>query len=278
MEYSVMDLGFAPLLKSGSITYNGFLDFCSSIEVDGVELYDGLLKELNVSELLEWLRELNLKVASIDIIASFAQPDEEKRRQGIEYCKKIMDLGHKLGSRHVMIVPVGLTAGNPMESAKRWTFDGLSECVDYGESIGIKSTVENPLYRYPAPLPETVKHMVEVAKKIPRLGICYDDGNFLSNGEDPLACLDQIASRVYHTHIKDYKYVDEGYEGSMQVGSKRVAYAPAGEGIIDFRGILKKLKQAGYRNYLSMEFMDGQRVKEGTAIGVKNLRQILKEI
>jgi len=272
-------LGFAPLLKSGSLTYKGFLDFCASIEVDGIELYDGLLKELDISDLSRWLGELNLKVASIDIIASFAQPDEEKRRQGIDYGKRMMDLGHKLGSRQVMIVPVGLTVGITLESAKRWTFEGLAECVDYGESIGIKSTVENPLYRYPAPLPETIKHMVEVAKEIPRLGICYDDGNFLSNGEDPLACLDQIASRVHHSHIKDYKYVDEGYEGSMQLGSKHVAYAPAGEGLIDFRGILEKLIQADYRNYLSIEFIGkGQQVKEGTSIGVKNLRKILKEI
>jgi sugar phosphate isomerase/epimerase len=259
--------------------YKDFLDFCASIKVDGIELQDRLLRELNASELYEWLRTLDLKVASIDIVTGFTQTDEDKRRQGIEYCKKIMDLGHKLDSRQVMIVPIGLTAGTPMESAKRWTFDGLLECVEYGESIGIKSTVENPLYRYPTPLPETVKHIVEAVNEIPKLGICYDDGNFLSNGEDPLACLDAIVSHVFHTHIKDYKYVDEKYEGAMQMGSKRIAYAPAGEGFIDFRGILKKLKQAGYHNYLSIEFMDrGQHVKEGTAIGVKNLRDLLKWI
>jgi len=209
----------------------------------------------------------------------FAQADGDKRRQGIEYCKKIMDLGHKLDSRQVMIVPIGLTAGTPMESAKRWTFDGLLECVEYGESIGIKSTVENPLYRYPTPLPETVRHMVEAVNEIPKLGICYDDGNFLVNGEDPLACLNELISRVAHTHIKDYKYVDAKYEGAMQMGNKRIAYAPAGEGLIDFRNVLKKLKQAGYRHYLSIEFMDrGQQMKEGVAIGVKNLRQILRDM
>jgi len=279
MKFSVMDLGFAPLLKTGSMKYKDFLEFCASIEVDGIELYDGLLKELNVAELLEWLRKLNLKVASIDIIASFVQPDETKRRQGIDYSKRMMDIARKLDSPQVMIVPIGLTEGIPIEHAKRWTFDGLLECVDYSENIGIQSTVENPLYRYPSPLPDSVRYIVEVVKEIPRLGICYDDGNFLVNGEDPLGCLDEVISHVSHTHIKDYKFVDEKYEGSMQMGSKRVTYTPAGEGFIDFRNIVKKLKQAGYHNYLSIEFMDrGQQVKEGVAIGVKNLRQILKEI
>lgn len=273
-----MDLGFEPLFHSSSMKYKDFLDFCANINVEGIELQDRLLRELNESDLSEWLRELNLKVASIDIVTGFVQADGNKRHQGVEYCKKIMDLGHNLDSRKVMIVPVGLTAGIPMESAKRWTFDGLIECVDYGESIGIKTTVENPLYRYPTPLPETIMHMIEVVKEIPKLGICYDDGNFLVNGEDPLECLDKIVSHVYHTHIKDYKYVDERYEGAMQIGSKRVAYAPAGEGFIDFKGILRKLKQAGYHYYLSIEFMNrGQHVKEGTAIGVKNLRNLLKE-
>jgi len=276
MDFSVMDLGFEPLLKSGYMKYRDFLDFCADIDVDGIELQDRLLRELDESDLSEWLRELDLRVASIDIVTDFVQADGDKRRQGIEYCKKIMDLGHRLDARQVMIVPVGLTAGIPMVSARRWTFDGLMECVDYGEGIGIKSTVENPLYRYPTPLPETIEHMIEVVEEIPKLGICYDDGNFLANGEDPLECLDKVISHVFHTHIKDYKYVDEGYEGAMQIGGKRVAYAPAGEGFIDFRGILKKLRRAGYRNYLSIEFMDrGQRVKEGTAMGVKNLRDLL---
>ena len=175
MDFSVMDLGFEPLLKSGCMKYRDFLDFCADIDVDGIELQDRLLRELDESDLSEWLRELDLRVASIDIVTGFVQADGDKRRQGIEYCKKIMDLGHRLDARQVMIVPVGLTAGIPMESARLWTFDGLMECVDYGEGIGIKSTVENPLYRYPTPLPETIEHMIEVVEEIPKLGICYDD-------------------------------------------------------------------------------------------------------
>jgi len=279
MKFSVMSMGFNQLFRSGSMTYKDFLDFCTSLKFDGVEPSDRHLRELDASKLSEWLKDLGLEIATVDIAGDFAQPQEHIRREAIESAKSAIELAHRLGSRQAMIVPGQLVEGTSLQDARRWAFEGLSECVDYCESIGIQATAEN--HGNPVSLRGSAKHLIEMVEKIPKLKLCYDVGNFLISGEDPLECLRKVISHVVHVHIKDFKYVDETHPQPLPwlVEDKRVVYSIAGDGFIDFRNVLKELKEVGYDGYLSIEYGDrGQMVKDGVAKGLENLKSILKKI
>ncbi len=64
----------------------------------------------------------------------------------------------------------------------------------------------------------------------PNVGICFDTGNALSVGEEPLAFTRAIAPYVRHLHLKDYRthWSDDGY---------RLVRCSMGDGAIPLRGI-----------------------------------------
>ncbi|MCP4644614.1 MAG: sugar phosphate isomerase/epimerase [bacterium] len=72
----------------------------------------------------------------------------------------------------------------------------------------------------------------------PNLGICPDTGHFHSAGVDAVDVISQWPARVFHIHMKD------------QVGKEG---RPFGEGEIDQRATVAKLKEIGYDGFLSVE-------------------------
>ena len=66
------------------------------------------------------------------------------------------------------------------------------------------------------------------------VGVCFDCGNALSVGEDPLAFAAAIRDRTFHIHLKDYRaqFTDEGY---------RLVRCPIGDGAVNFAEIFRIL-------------------------------------
>jgi len=83
------------------------------------------------------------------------------------------------------------------------------------------------------------------------LRINYDPGNvaWLEN-RDPLHEFDQVAGWVANVHVKDLK--------PLTAGAGNPVWAPAGEGMIDYRAHFERLRQIGYQGPVSLEpHMDG---------------------
>lgn len=72
----------------------------------------------------------------------------------------------------------------------------------------------------------------------PNLGICPDTGHFHSAGVDTVDVIAQWPARVFHVHMKD------------QIGKEGT---PFGQGEIDQRATVAKLKEIGYDAFLSVE-------------------------
>jgi L-ribulose-5-phosphate 3-epimerase len=95
----------------------------------------------------------------------------------------------------------------------------------------------------------------------PHLKINYDPGNeaWLRNC-DPIDSLDEAAPFVANVHVKDIR--------PLTRGAAHPEWAPAGEGMIDYRSHFAKLRQIGFEGSVSLEpHMDGsaetvQRCKE----------------
>jgi sugar phosphate isomerase/epimerase len=66
------------------------------------------------------------------------------------------------------------------------------------------------------------------------VGVCFDCGNALSVGEDPVAFATAIRGRTFHIHLKDYRaqFTDEGY---------RLIRCPIGDGAVNFPEIFRIL-------------------------------------
>ena len=93
--------------------------------------------------------------------------------------------------------------------------------------------------RYPSPL--DVFRMVK--DRDARLGICMDVGHTVRIGEDPVAVIQQCASRLYDFHIKDV----------TQAAAKGGAIA-VGRGVIDVVGVMKALTKLKFPYHVALEY------------------------
>ena len=90
-----------------------------------------------------------------------------------------------------------------------------------------------------------------------RLGLTLDTGNFYWFGH-PLSKVYELyarfAPRVFHTHCKSIKYPADQRDRQRPIGWKYGEYnCPIDQGDIDFRRVIKILRDAGYRYDLCVE-------------------------
>jgi sugar phosphate isomerase/epimerase len=85
----------------------------------------------------------------------------------------------------------------------------------------------------------------------PVIGVNFDTGNLYLAGQDPLAWLRELAPRVVHVHAKDIS-VEHAERERGKVTGTPVGCA-CGDGVIDWRQVVRILRQSGYTGVLSVE-------------------------
>jgi inosose dehydratase len=89
------------------------------------------------------------------------------------------------------------------------------------------------------------------------VGLLLDTGHSSFAGADPLAVLERHAGRIVHVHLKDVRpHVvrrarDQGWSFARAV--RAGVFTVPGDGGIDFRPILARLRRAGYSGWLVVE-------------------------
>ncbi len=93
--------------------------------------------------------------------------------------------------------------------------------------------------RYPSPL-----DVLELVKnRDSRMGLCIDVGHTVRIGVDPVAAIEQSASRLYDFHMKDVTEAT-GKGGATEVG----------RGVIDIVGVLKALARVKFPYHVALEY------------------------
>ena len=78
------------------------------------------------------------------------------------------------------------------------------------------------------------------------LGVNYDTANLILYGKaNPVDGLDVVGKYVRSLHAKDGYYPTNPRELGKEV--------PIGEGKVDFRGVIAKLKEIGFRGHITIE-------------------------
>jgi inosose dehydratase len=106
---------------------------------------------------------------------------------------------------------------------------------------------------------------IETAEEIDRLmeetgegvGLLLDTGHLTYAGGDPVAMARRHAKRIVHLHCKDVRRyalascrrLDASFSEAVLAG----IFTAPGDGIVDFAGVLKALKEEGYRGWLVQE-------------------------
>ncbi len=89
------------------------------------------------------------------------------------------------------------------------------------------------------------------------MGLCLDTGHYCYGGGDPLQAIREYDSRIWHVHLKDLspqvatEARDRGWDYFKAVG--RGVFCELGQGDVDFAGVVRELRRAGYDGWMVVE-------------------------
>lgn len=101
---------------------------------------------------------------------------------------------------------------------------------------GVCLAIENHSERTPADL------LAKIAVGQGAFAATLDTGWWATHGYDPVQAIDELSAHIRHVHLKDVRAEGEPHESCRW-----------GEGIVDVRGCVEKLKAVGYTGPISIE-------------------------
>lgn len=239
--------------KKGRINLHDFIELGAAWGLDGVELTSYYFD----SEDKAYLHALKAKAFryGLDISGTavgnrFAFAPGKERDEQIATVKRWVDNSVILGSPCMRIFAGGRSANAAeREQAFRWVVECAKECSDYAGQRGVFLAMETHGH-----LTETAEDVLKLVEAVnnPWLGINLDIGNLQ---RDPYGGIAVAAPKTITTHIKVSVY---GADGKTREDA-------------DYGRIVRALREANYRGYLSLEY----EAKEDQMVGVpKQLRRI----
>ncbi len=244
--------------KEDPMTLEGFLEKAAELDFDGVELTSYYFKDTSPA-FLRRLRArafaLGLDVAGTSVGNNFCLPPGPARDKQIENVKKWVDHSEALGAPVIRIFAGGKQKDQSDADAHKVLVETIEECCAYAGEHGIFLALEN--HGGPTATAEsTLKILRDV--KSPWFGANLDTGNFHS--ADPYAEMAAIAPYALTTHAK------------VEVSAAGQKAQPA-----DFPRIVKILREAGYRGYLSIEYEAREDPLTALPRHVKAIREAMRE-
>ncbi|KRC51900.1 hypothetical protein ASE16_02175 [Leifsonia sp. Root227] len=124
----------------------------------------------------------------------------------------------------------------------------VRECADVAQAAGLKYSLEPHPFRYGANI-EGLLRLIEAVDS-PALGVNLDPSHLFPVGDLPHVAIYRLAPHVLHCHFSDND------------GETNVHWRP-GMGKIDWRHVLRALKETDYTGVISLEFEDVPGVSRG---------------
>lgn len=255
----------------------GFIDYASSIGLDGVELLDMYWKDVEqeLPKVKQLLSERNLMVSAYDISNNFVKISEDERKNEIQKVYNGIDIAKKLNTNVVRIFSGDVSENVSFEQGKSWIIECLKECANYAEEQGIILGIEN--HGYFAGRSDQVIELIEAVGST-HVRSTLDTGNFLLVDEEPSHAVTALKKYVSHVHFKDFVNVGKDYEGHAfrSLSGDKFIGTVAGEGKVDLHHVINELKNVNYQGWLSVEYEGADDPKVGAEKSVDNLKQILQ--
>lgn len=206
----------------------------------------------NLSKLKALLEELSFDVTDLwcgwsgpviwthpEKYASLGLVPKMYREKRLEDLKRGALFAHRLGVKNI-ITHTGFIPDDPDAEGRLGVVSALrelcGELAQRGQSFSFETGEELPL----------TLSMVIREIGLPNVGVNFDPANLISGGRaNPCDAMELLGCRVTGMHAKDAVPAKFGENNGHQV--------QIGEGRVDFEGLLRQLKQIGYRGDIVIE-------------------------
>jgi sugar phosphate isomerase/epimerase len=241
--------------------YHDFLRRAVELRVDGVSLETCFFDSFDEAY-LKGLREI-IDQGKLEPVVAWGHPkgfEGGKKPEEMEELKRMFGVCHILGAKVMRVVGSSLDYRNdPHEPQLRALTGIFKEVAAIARDQDVRVAVENHF-------DFTTDEYVDLLDRIDSdyFGMCFDTGNSLRNGDDPVESARIFGKKVFATHTKDVAPL-------YGVSPKEwyfFACVPVGQGIVNMPGLVDELLAAGYQGLFAIEldYMDPKYVDEDLAV------------
>jgi D-psicose/D-tagatose/L-ribulose 3-epimerase len=210
---------------------------------DGAELFVTPQEPADIPAVRKMLEKNKLECTTCSVIpreCHLVSPQPEVRVRGVEFLKTCVDRTAELGARLVcgpMFAGLGVMTGCRRTLEEwNWAVEGLQVVARHAQKRDVTVCLE-PLNRFETYFLNTLEDAARLVHDIgaPNVKIHFD--TFHANIEErhPAEALRSVARELGHVHISEN---DRGIPGT---------------GHNDWRGVLKALKDIGYKGWMTIE-------------------------
>lgn len=196
------------------------------------------------SKIRDLCTEAGVKISALSSHADLLDPEfgVAYARRGIRYAKEV-------GTNVVQITenmyPAKWIDEKTAYEIMRINLRAISEtCEENGVYLGVEQH---------GPYTAKIKRMVRLLELVdsPWIRCNYDSGNTFLSGEDPYEMLEAVIDKVVHVHAKDISVKQAEAERGKVTGT--AVGCACGDGVIDWKRLVGRLKKAGFKGTLSVE-------------------------
>ena len=286
IKFCVSTYSFQKLIKKGEMTQFDTIKKAKEMGFDGIEIVEFEAPEgEDIKDYAKRLKEeadkVGIEIANFCMGADFINGRNVKKEEEVARVKNIIDAVSILGAktmRHDAVNKVGeyLTFENALPELS----EKIREVSMYAEEKGIMTMVENHGYLCQDAL--RVEKLYS-AVNYKNFGLLLDMGNFLCAGENPVLSASLIAPYAKMVHAKDFHVksgdgMDPGERFIKTRDGGFIKGAVFGQGNVPVVQILRALKKAEYKGWISLEYEGWDDVLDGIRIGFSNLKKYTEAV
>ena len=171
---------------------------------------------------------------------NLAAKNTKQRAATVDYMKSVITMVSELEGEIITLVPatVGkIVPDSSPEQEWQWLIEGVKECYEHGKKKGVRIAIE-PLNRFETYILNRADQALALAEAVgPDCGVCLDAFHLNIEDADMYQSIRKAGKRLYDFHVAD---------------NNRMA---PGQGALDWKKIVKTLKDTGYDGALTVEFV-----------------------
>jgi len=244
-----------------------WIEISATLGAEGCELYDAFLESFEPAYLARVCKAIEQTGQAISLMCfspDFTKPDPAGRTEEIAKQKQRIDVTAELGGRFCRTLSGQRRPEVSRAEGVKWVVECITACLPHARSRGVILCMENHYKDGYWQYPEFAQYMdifCEIVGQIhdPFFGVQFDPSNSVVAGEDPLVLLDRVKQRVVSMHASD-RYLEKGATvADLQRDIGTQGYSPllkhgvTGQGMNDYDGIFKRLKEVNYSGWISIE-------------------------
>jgi sugar phosphate isomerase/epimerase len=237
-------------IVEGRITVEAWIDLGATLGLDAVDFGQAWFRDrrpATLAALRRRLEERGLQAGMIRGAPDFTHPDPGARRAAVEEMRGMLEVVHALGAPLLRLTAGQAHPGVARAAGVGWAVDGLTALVPEARAAGVTLAYENhtkaSVWQY-RDFSEAAEVFLEIVRRTEGtgLGVNFDTGNPLVQGDDPLSLLRRVAHRVACIDAND----------SRTRG--RFEFCVVGQGLVPFAELFGFLKrEVGYDGWISVE-------------------------